>query len=51
MTLKQLLGWAAAGFVVWWILAEPTSAAHVVHNIGVFLSGAANSLSTFVTSI
>lgn len=51
MTWKQLAGWVAAGFVVWWIIEEPTAAAHVVHNIGVFLSTAARGLSTFFSSI
>ena len=51
MNLKTIAGWAALAFVVWWILVEPTAAAHVVHNIGAFLSSAAHGISTFVTSI
>ena len=51
MDLKTVLGWVALAFVVWWVIAEPAAAAHVVHNIGVFLSSAAHGLSTFFTSI
>jgi len=49
--LKTVLGWAAVAFIVWWILVEPAAAAHVVHNIGAFLSSAAHGISTFITSI
>jgi hypothetical protein len=51
VNLKSIAGWLALAFVVWWILVEPTAAAHVVHNIGAFLSSAAHGISTFVTSI
>jgi hypothetical protein len=51
VNLKSIAGWLALAFVIWWILVEPTAAAHVVHNIGAFLSSAAHSISTFVTSI
>ena len=51
MSVKSIVGWIVLAFIVWWILVEPAAAAHVVHNIGAFLSSAAHSLSTFVTSI
>ena len=51
MSVKSIVGWIVLAFIVWWILVEPAAAAHVVHNIGAFLSAAAHSLSTFVTSI
>ena len=51
MSLKSILGWIVLAFIVWWILVEPAAAASVVHNIGAFLSSAAHSLSTFITSI
>ena len=51
VNLKAIAGWAALAFIVWWILVEPAAAAHVVHNIGAFLSSAAHGISTFVTSI
>jgi hypothetical protein len=51
VSVKSIVGWIVLAFIVWWILVEPAAAAHVVHNIGAFLSSAAHSLSTFVTSI
>jgi hypothetical protein len=49
--IKTVLGWLALAFVVWWIIEEPAAAAHVVHNIGVFLTSAAHGLSNFFASI
>jgi hypothetical protein len=51
VSLKTILGYAAVAFVVWWIVKEPTSAAHLVTNIGNFLSSTAAGLSHFVSSI
>jgi hypothetical protein len=51
VNLKTVIGWVALAFVIWWVIADPASAAHVVHNIGVFLSSAARGLSTFFTSL
>jgi len=48
---KQLITYAAIAFVVWWVIQQPTNAAHLVHNIGTLLSSAANGLSHFVASI
>jgi hypothetical protein len=49
--LGNILKWAILAFVVWWVVQEPTNAAHLVHNIGTFLSNAATGLSHFVSSI
>ena len=51
MNLKTILGWLAVAFVVWWIIEQPTAAAHVVHNIGTFLTSAAHGISSFFSSI
>jgi hypothetical protein len=51
VNLKTIAGWAAIAFIVWWVIQQPTSAAHLVHNIGTFLSTAATGLSHFVSSI
>lgn len=51
VSVKKLATWAGLAFLVWWVVQQPTSAAHLVHNIGTFLSSAANGLSHFVTSI
>jgi hypothetical protein len=47
----DILKWALVAFVVWWVIQEPGNAAHLVHNIGSFLSSAATGLSHFVASI
>ncbi len=47
----NIVKWAIIAFLVWWIVTEPTNAAHLVHNIGTLLSNAANGLSHFVSSI
>jgi len=49
--LGTILKWVLVAFVVWWVIQEPTNAAHLVHNIGTLLSSAANGLSHFVSSI
>ncbi|HXL89491.1 MAG TPA: hypothetical protein VN969_11050 [Streptosporangiaceae bacterium] len=51
MSIKTILTYAAIAFVVWWVIQQPTNAAHIVHNIGTFLTTAANGLSRFVASI
>ncbi len=51
MNVKTIAGWAAVAFVVWRVIAQPTGAQHLVHNIGTFLSTAAAGLSHFVASI
>jgi hypothetical protein len=51
VSLKTILGWAAVAFIVWWVIEQPDSAAHLVHNIGSFLSTAASGISHFVSSI
>jgi hypothetical protein len=49
--LSKILTYAAIAFAIWWVIQEPTSAAHLVHNIGALLSDAAHGLSNFVASI
>jgi ABC-type glucose/galactose transport system permease subunit len=49
--LSKILTYAAIAFVIWWVIQQPTSAAHLVHNIGALLSEAAHGLSNFVAQI
>ena len=49
--LGTILKWAALAFVLWWVIQEPTNAAHLVHNIGSLLSQAAHGVSSFVANI
>ncbi len=51
MSLKTILGWLAVAFVVWFVIEQPDAAAHIVHNIGTFLTTAAHGLSNFFASI
>ena len=51
MNLKTILTWALVAFAIWWVIQQPTNAAHLVHNIASFLTTAANGLSHFVSSI
>lgn len=51
MNLKTIIGWLALALVIWWVIEAPTSAAHVMHNIGAFLSSAAHGITTFFASI
>ena len=51
MNIKTIAGWAVVAFIVWWVIEQPANAAHIVHNIGTFLSTAAAGLSHFVASI
>jgi ABC-type glucose/galactose transport system permease subunit len=49
--LSKILTYAAIAFVIWWVIQQPTSAAHLVHNIGALLSDAAHGLASFVANI
>ena len=51
MKLSKILTYVGIAFLVWWVIQQPTSAAHLVHNIGTLLSDAAHGLSNFVASI
>jgi hypothetical protein len=51
VSLKTILGWLAVAFIVWWVIEQPTGAAHIVHNIGTFLTTVAAGLSHFFASI
>ena len=51
MKLSKILTYLLIAFVIWWVVEQPTSAAHLVHNIGNMLSTAAHGLSNFVASI
>ena len=51
MKPKQLLTYLAIAFVIWWLIQQPTSAGHLVHNVGALLSQAAHGVSNFIASI
>jgi hypothetical protein len=51
LNAKSIAGYLAIALVIWWVIEAPTSAAHVVHNIGTFLSSAASGITQFFSSI
>jgi hypothetical protein len=51
VNLKTVLTWAAVAFGIWWVIQQPDSAAHLVHNIGSLLTTAASGISHFIASI
>jgi hypothetical protein len=51
VNLKTIAGWAVVAFLIWWVIEQPTGAAHVVHNLGDFLSSAAGGISRFFTKV
>ena len=51
MKLSKILTYVVIAFIIWWVIQQATSAAHLVHNIGALLSEAAHGLSNFVASI
>ncbi|HZI77848.1 MAG TPA: hypothetical protein VFD73_28180 [Gemmatimonadales bacterium] len=51
MKPKQIIGYLAIAFAIWWLIQEPASAGHLIHNIGALLSQAAHGMSTFIASI
>lgn len=51
MKPKQIFGWIAIAFVLFYLIKQPAGAAHVVHNLGTFLSSAASGFSSFLSSL
>jgi hypothetical protein len=47
---RKVAGWAALAFITWWIIQQPASVAHLVHNTGVFFSVAASGLSAYAAA-
>jgi hypothetical protein len=48
---RQILTYLVIAFVIWWVIQEPGSAGHLIHNIGALLSQAAHGMSNFISSI
>jgi len=49
--LKTILGYAAIAFILFFVIKNPTGAAHVINNIGNFLTSAAHGFSDFFTAL
>ena len=51
MKLKTILGYAALAFILFFVIKDPTGAAHVVTNIGNFLASVARGIAAFFTAL
>ena len=51
MKPSRIITYLLIAFLIWWVIQEPASAGHLVHNIGSLLSQAAHGMSNFVSSI
>ena len=49
--LKTILGYAAVAFILFFVIKNPTGAAHIINNIGNFLTAVARGFSDFFTSL
>jgi Na+-transporting NADH:ubiquinone oxidoreductase subunit NqrE len=48
---KKVIKWAVLGFVVFFVVARPTVAAHMVHSLGSGLGHTASGLVAFINSL
>ena len=51
MNVRKILTYALIAFVIWWVVQQPASAAHLVHDIAGLLTELAKEFSSFVASI
>jgi hypothetical protein len=49
--LRKIITWAIVIFIVFYLLTQPSGAAHVINNLLNLLKEAGNSLATFVNSL
>jgi hypothetical protein len=48
---KQIAGYAAIAFILFFVIKDPSGAAHIITNIGNFLSSVARGFSSFLDSL
>ena len=51
MNVRRFAPWIAGAFVVWYLLTNPTGAAHTVRGVASGLASAGESLATFVNAL
>jgi len=51
MNVKKVVTWAIVIFLAWFLISNPTGAAHAMTNLLNALKGVGNSLATFFTSL
>ena len=51
MKPKQILGYAVIAFILFFVIKDPAGAAHIINNLGNFLSSIARGFSAFLSSL
>ncbi|HXP54984.1 MAG TPA: hypothetical protein VN847_08515 [Streptosporangiaceae bacterium] len=51
MSLKQIIGYAIVALLLFFVIKDPTGAAHSVNDIGNFLSAVARGFTSFIGSL
>jgi hypothetical protein len=51
MNAKKIAGWAVIIFLAWYLISNPTGAAHAMTSLVNALKGVGNSLATFFNSL
>lgn len=51
MNVKKVVTWAIVIFIAWYLITNPTGAAHVMHNLLNGLKAVGTSLATFFNSL
>ena len=51
MDVKKLAGFIVLAFAIFYVITQPVASANVVNGAGGVVAAAANSMSTFVTSL
>jgi len=51
MNAKKIAGWAIIIFLAWYLITNPTGAAHAMTNLVHALKGVGNSIATFFNSL
>jgi hypothetical protein len=48
---KQVFGWLVIAFILFYVIKDPTGAAHIIHDIGNFLTSVASGIANFFNSL
>jgi hypothetical protein len=48
---KTIFGWLAIAFVLFYVIKDPSGAAHIIHDIGNFLTSVATGFTNFFNSL
>lgn len=51
MKPKTIFGWLAIAFILFYVIKDPGGAAHIIHDIGNFLSSVATGFANFFNSL